>query len=106
MSPGDNLLAEALNAGAGADRLPHPRPTADAAKARHVATEFEAVFLSQMFDAMYAGIGTDGPFNGGAAERIYRSMLNQEYAAVMARNGGVGIADAVYAEILKLQEVP
>jgi len=32
-------------------------------------------------------------------------MLFQEYGAVIARSGGVGIGDLVQREILKLQEV-
>ncbi|HBM88208.1 MAG TPA: flagellar biosynthesis protein FlgJ, partial [Rhodobiaceae bacterium] len=32
------------------------------------------------------------------------SLLNQEYAGAMSRSGGVGIADSVFKEILKIQE--
>jgi Rod binding domain-containing protein len=35
--------------------------------------------------------------------RTYRSLLNQELGRQMAAGGGVGIADAVYAEMLKMQ---
>ncbi len=73
--------------------------------ARVAAQEFEAFFLTQVFEQMFAGISTDGPLGGGVAEGIYREMLSQEYAKVMSRSGGVGIADSVYREILKLQEV-
>lgn len=73
-------------------------------QAHDKAEEFEAVFLSIFIEQMYAGIKTDGPFGGGSAEETYRSMLSQEYGRNIARSGGVGIADAVYAEILKAQE--
>ena len=54
---------------------------------------------------MFAGISTDGRFGGGSAEGVYRDLLNQEYARVLSRSGGIGVADVVYREILKLQEV-
>ncbi len=74
-------------------------------QARKVAEDFEAFFLSQFIGHMFAGVKTDGPFGGGQGEEIFRSVLTQEYGKVMARNGGVGIADDVYREIIKLQEI-
>ena len=67
------------------------------------AKEFESVFLGQMVAQMYSGTEAKGPFSGGFAEETYRSLLNQELGRQMSAGGGVGIADAVYAEILKLQ---
>ncbi len=82
------------------------RPSSEANdEARATAQEFEAFFLAQVLDQMFAGISTDGRFGGGSAEGIYRDLLNQEYAKVLSRSGGIGVADAVYREILKLQEV-
>lgn len=72
---------------------------------RAAAEEFEAVFLSQMLEPMFKGIETDGMFGGGSAEKIYQSVMLQEYGKALARTGGVGIADAVEREILRLQEV-
>lgn len=74
-------------------------------QAREKAQEFEAVFLTLFIEQMHSGIETDAPFGGGSAEKTYRSLLSQEYAGNIARSGGVGIADAVYREILKTQEV-
>ena len=73
--------------------------------ARRTAMEFEAVYLSQMLEPMFEGIGEDPLFGGGPGEDIYRSLLVEEYGKAMAQTGGIGIADAVYREILKLQEV-
>jgi peptidoglycan hydrolase FlgJ len=67
------------------------------------AQEFEAVFLSQMVEQMHIGLKADGPFAGGFAEETYRSLMYQEIGRQMTQSGGVGIADAVYQEILKLQ---
>ncbi len=80
------------------------RPAPDR-RLREAAEDFEAVFLAQMLAPMFAGLEADGPFSGGQSESVYRSLLIEEYGKAMARNGGVGIADAVERELLKLQEV-
>ncbi len=74
-------------------------------KAKETAVEFEAFFLSQMLNNMTSGLQTDKTFGGGEAEKIFKDMLNDEYAKSMSRQGGIGIADMVYREILALQEV-
>lgn len=74
------------------------------ASAQAAGAEFEAMFLSQMLDHMFAGIGTEGLFGGGAGEDTYRGMLNEQYGKVIAKNGGIGLADAVTREILRMQE--
>ena len=72
---------------------------------RETAEQFEAVFLSQMLTPMFETVGTDGLFGGGPGEQIYRSLMVEEYGKAIARSGGIGIADQVEREILKLQEV-
>ncbi len=72
--------------------------------ARDVAEKFETVFLNTMLQGMFEGIKTDGPFGGGHGEQIYRSMMNEQYAEAISARGGIGIADAIYRQILSLQE--
>jgi len=72
--------------------------------ARATGEDFEAFFISQMLDHMFSGLKTDGLFGGGAGEDTYRGLLNQEYGKVIAKSGGIGLADTVTREILKLQE--
>lgn len=73
-------------------------------QAREAAVDFEAVFLSAMFQQMFAGLKTEAPFGGGYGEEVFRDMLAEEYAKEVSRNGGIGLADHVYREILALQE--
>lgn len=79
-------------------------PPAKDPTAWQAAEAFEAMFLYQVFDAMSAGLSTGGPFGGGPAEGSFRAMLNEKYAGAMSRAGGVGIADNIYREIIRLQE--
>lgn len=71
--------------------------------AEKVAQEFERMFVSEMLQPMFKGISSDGPFGGGSAEDTFRPMLLDQYADAVAKGGGVGIADAVLKEILRLQ---
>ncbi|WP_298724599.1 rod-binding protein [uncultured Ferrovibrio sp.] len=83
-------------------RIDHAGMTDD--KARKTAVDFESFFLTQMLEFMSAGLKTDGPFSGGHAEATWRSFLNDQYGREMGKGRGIGIADMVYTQILKLQE--
>jgi peptidoglycan hydrolase FlgJ len=76
-----------------------------AAKVRKTADDFEAMFLEQTLDRMFASIGDDGPLGeNGTGGPVYRSMLVKEYAGNMVRSGGVGIGDQVFREMMRIQE--
>ena len=86
-----------------------PMPKADSTGSvenmRKVAEEFEASFLSQMLQPMFANLGAEKPFGGGTGEDMWRSLQVDEYGKAIAQQGGIGIADNVFREMLKLQEV-
>ena len=67
------------------------------------AREFEASFLSIMFQQMFAGVEVEAPFGGGSGEKMFRSFLTEALAKETVKAGGVGVADAVKREMLKLQ---
>ena len=74
-------------------------------KARKTAQDFETMFLEHTLDRLFQSDATDGPLgDNGMGGDVYRSMLAKEYAGSIAKSGGVGIADQVYREILKMQE--
>ena len=70
-----------------------------------VAQDFESMFLSEMMKPMFEGIEPDPMFGGGQAEDVYKSFMIDEYGKLMARTGGIGIADHVKRQLLRLQEV-
>ena len=94
---GADKAAAAVKRGAGAGLS-----DTGAAKA---AQDFEAMFIAQMLKPMFQGLSTEGMFGGGKGEEMYRSLMVEEYGKTIAKAGGVGIADQVKAEMLKLQEV-
>ena len=80
-----------------------PKVTGDAGKLREAAEEFESVFLAQILNAM--GAGLDGNQGIGAGDdNPFGDLLQQEYAKLISRSGGIGVADAVLREMLRLQE--
>lgn len=74
-------------------------------KARETAESFEAIFLSQILKSMSAGLKSDGQFGGGQAEEVFQDLLSEQMATQISRNGGIGLSDSVYREILRTQEV-
>jgi len=74
------------------------------ARMRKTAEDFEATFLSQMMKPMFEGLSTDGPFGGGEAESTWRSFMLDAIAKTTVKAGGIGLADTVMSEMLKMQE--
>jgi flagellar protein FlgJ len=70
-----------------------------------VAQDFEAQFISSMMENMFSGLSTDGPMGGGESEQTYRSLMLDQYGKQIARSGGIGVADYVKREMLRLQEI-
>lgn len=75
-----------------------------AQKAKTASQEFEAVFLNSMFQQMFNNIG-QGPFGGGPAAGVWRSLLTDEYAKSFSKGGGIGIAAHVERALLAQQEI-
>ncbi len=74
------------------------------ARMRETAESFEAVFISQMLENMSAGLKPDETFGGGQAEGMHRSMLNEEYGKQIVKRGGIGVSEAIFREMLRMQE--
>ncbi len=84
----------------------HGQEFDNAADARAAAQEFEAFFVAQMFQYMFAGIEQDTLFGGGPGEEMFKSLLLQEYGTEIARSGGLGLADQVMRELIEIQAEP
>jgi len=82
---------------------PVPQP-AHAAGPAATARSFEAVFVGQMVRIMMDTTPSDGPFNGGHGEEMFRGVLAEKMGDAIAQRGGFGLAPAVLNQILRLQE--
>lgn len=74
---------------------------AEPASAKKVAREFEAMFVGMMLKSMRETVGKDKLTGGGRSEEIFRSLLDQEYAAAAAASGSLGLAAMVEKELNK-----
>lgn len=74
-------------------------------KLRKQAVELEGVFLTTLMKEMFSSIRTDeAGFGGGFAEETWRGMQAEQFAGVLAENGGIGLADQLLGDLLRLQE--
>ena len=76
---------------------------ADEARIRQTAQEFEATFMAQMLRPMFEGLSTEAPFGGGHAEETWRGFMIDEMGKQISRAGGIGLADHVMAEMIRMQ---
>lgn len=83
-------------------RLPNQASLAPDA-IRKTAEDFEAVFISELLAPIFEHLETDQLGGGGEGERAFRPLLVQEYAKEFVKAGGIGVADAVTRELLRLQ---
>lgn len=80
------------------------KTTPSQAQMEKTAQEFEAIFLAQILNGLTNGLEGDGPL-AGAESDPFASMLQDEYAKLISKSGGVGIGDAVLKEMLKMQDI-
>ena len=74
-------------------------------EATDAAQQFEAMYIGEMLRPMFENEDVDPLFGGGQAEKIYRSMLVDEYGKAVAKAGGMGIAKNIEQELLNKQQV-
>ena len=71
-------------------------------QAKKVSQDFEALVVGMMLKSMRETVGKDKLTGGGHGEEVYRSMLDQEYAAVsVKRGGGMGLAKMIEKDIIR-----
>lgn len=67
----------------------------DRAQIKQLSEDFEAIFLGLVLKSMRDSVQKSGLIDGGNAENIYRSMLDDEYAKQMAAQHHTGLADQI-----------
>jgi Rod binding domain-containing protein len=80
-------------------------PLAVQQKLHKAAEDFTAVALGEMLKPMFDTVDTSkGLFGGGPAEEQFKPMMIDEIAKQIAKQGGLGLAEPVYQQMLRLQE--
>ena len=80
------------------------RPPADSPRAKEAATQFEALLLQQMIQAMWSSVPQGGLISGSREEELYRDMLNESLARNIAEGQGIGIKEVVLNDMRRSEK--
>jgi peptidoglycan hydrolase FlgJ len=75
-----------------------PEKGLDEVKLKKACQDFEAVFIGQIWKQMRASVPKEGMLHS-KEEESYLSMFDQELSLKMARSGGIGLSDMLYANL-------
>jgi hypothetical protein len=100
---GEGDRAKGAVEGAAAGSAPPAIDPKKLKKIHETAQGFESSFLAIMLQQMFTATDVAAPFGGGQGEQMFKSFLTEAMAKQMTKAGGVGIADTVSREMLKLQ---
>ncbi|MBU4316039.1 MAG: rod-binding protein [Proteobacteria bacterium] len=68
-------------------------------KLKKVCQAFESLFVAQVMKEMRATVPKNELFDGGQAEEIYTSMLDEKLSEEIATNGSLGLAKKLYESL-------
>jgi flagellar protein FlgJ len=71
----------------------------DLTKLKELSIEFESFFMKEAVEAMRKTVPESGLMDGGNAEKIYRSMYDDQLSKSMAESGGTGLAKAIFSQM-------
>jgi len=71
---------------------------------RETCQKFEAIFVGYMLKQMRKTVPQSSLFPETPAEKIYRSMLDDEVAQAACKTGGIGLADMVFNDLVNTWE--
>ena len=79
--------------------LPDTKAKTDHVKLREASNEFEAIFIQQMLKTMRK-TSFESDFNKKSeGEKIFRSMLDEQYAILSAKSRRLGLGEMIYQQL-------
>ena len=69
------------------------------AKLRETASEFEAIFIQQMLKTMRETSFESNLLPKSEGEKIFRSLLDEQYANLSAKSGNLGLGVMIYQQL-------
>ncbi len=70
------------------------------------AQNFETVFVNEMLQHMFTGIGDDGPLGNAEGVGVWRTLLTEQYAKNFVAAGGLGLASHIYSSLMTHRASP
>ena len=84
---------------AGVSSLERNLQTRNDDKIKQACSDFEAIFIKQMLDAMRKRVDKTSLLGGGMAEEIFEDMIYDEYAKKMSNTGDFGLKAMLYRQL-------
>ena len=79
--------------------LPDAKVKDDEAKLREGTNEFEAIFIQQMLKTMRKTSLESDFIKKSEGEKIFRSMLDEQYAILSAKSGRLGLGEMIFQQL-------
>lgn len=80
-----------------------PSAGGDSDKLLKSCQDFEAIMIQAMFKSMRDSVSDGGLIPKGNDQQIFQDLIDQNVATDMSRKQGIGIADALFRQLQKLQ---
>ena len=72
---------------------------------RSQAQELEGIFINTLMKEMFSSLKSDSDaMGGGFAEDTWRGMQAEQMSNAVSEAGGIGLADSIMGDLLKIQE--
>jgi len=68
---------------------------------KKVSKQFESILVNQMVGEMRKTVSRSSLFPESHAERVYRSMLDSEYAQKISETEQIGLSKVIYDQLLQ-----
>ena len=81
------------------NKLPQSKGVSDDAKLRQVANDFEAIFIQQMMKTMRKTLLESDFIKKSEGEKLFRSMLDEQYAILSAKSGRLGLGEMIFQQL-------
>ncbi|MBS1256833.1 MAG: Peptidoglycan hydrolase FlgJ [Deltaproteobacteria bacterium] len=79
--------------------FPDAKGKTDDARLREAANEFEAIFIQQMLKTMRKTSLESDLIPKSEGEKIFRSMLDEQYARLSAKSGSLGLGEMIFQQL-------
>ena len=79
--------------------FPDAKGNADDTQLREAANEFEAIFIQQMLKTMRKTSLESDFVKKSEGEKIFRSMLDEQYSILSAKSGRLGLGEMIYQQL-------
>ena len=79
--------------------IPDAKGKADDTRLREASNEFEAIFIQQMLITMRKTTLESDFIKKSEGEKIFRSMLDEQYAVLSAKSGRLGLGEMIFQQL-------